>query len=63
MPKLDGNRVAIRGRVAPDTHARAVIAARDQGLSLSDYLGKLINQDTGVDSMTTRQELPITDVA
>lgn len=59
MPKLDGNRVAIRGRVAPDTHERAVAAARDQGLSLSDYLGRLIDRDTGVTQTTLRQELPI----
>lgn len=59
MPKLDGNRVAIRGRVAPETHERAVEAARNQGLSLSDYLGRLIDRDTGAVQMSTQRELPI----
>lgn len=59
MPKLDGNRVAIRGRVAPETHRRAVEAARNQGISLSDYLGRLIDRDTGVLQTSTQQELPI----
>lgn len=59
MPKLDGNRVAIRGRVRPETHERAVEAARQQGLSLSDYLGRLIDRDTGVSMTSGQQELPI----
>ena len=60
MPKLDGNRVALRGRVLPDTHERAVLAARERGLSLSDYLARLIDLDTvpGFDA-TDREELPI----
>lgn len=57
MPKLDGQRVALRGRVAPDTHTRAVLAARERGLSLSDYLGMLIDHDTeGREITPTRQE-------
>lgn len=62
MPKLDGRRVALRGRVLPDTHARAVVAAREHGLSLSDYLGMLIDRDTSGDqSDPPRQtELPLT---
>jgi hypothetical protein len=59
MPKLDGNRVAIRGRVRPETHERAVAAARRQGLSLSDYLGRLIDRDTGGAIASGQQELPI----
>ena len=61
MPKLDGNRVALRGRVMPDTHERAVLAAREKGLSLSDYLASLIDRDTvpGFDVRTHREELPI----
>lgn len=61
MPKLDGNRVALRGRVAPDTHQRAVLAARHNGLSLSDYMAMLIERDTanGQISATHREELPI----
>lgn len=45
-PKLDGHRVALRGRVYPETHRRAVLAARQHGLSLSDYLASLIDADT-----------------
>jgi len=48
QPKLDGNRVALRGRVTPDQHQRARRAAAQRGLSLSDYLGSLIDADTGV---------------
>lgn len=61
MPKLDGNRVALRGRVAPETHEKAVLAARHNGLSLSDYLAMLIERDTahGQVSATHREELPI----
>ena len=58
VPKLDGHRVALRGRVYPDTHRRAVIAARERGLSLSDYLASLIDADTGV-----RTPLPSTQEA
>ena len=47
QPKLDGNRVALRGRVTPDQHQRARLAAAQRGLSLSDYLGSLIDADTG----------------
>ena len=46
QPKLDGNRVALRGRVTPDQHQRARRAAARRGLSLSDYLGSLIDADT-----------------
>ena len=49
QPKLDGHRVALRGRVWPDTHRRAVQAARERGLSLSDYVGLLIDADTGAE--------------
>lgn len=46
-PKLDGNRVALRGRIYPDQHRRAHQAATEHGLSLSDYLGALIDRDHG----------------
>lgn len=61
MPKLDGNRVALRGRVLPDTHARAIRAAAINGLSLSDYLAMLIERDTanGQISKTRQETLPI----
>ena len=61
MPKLDGNRVALRGRVLPDTHARAARAAAVNGLSLSDYLAMLIDRDTanGQESQTRQETLPI----
>ncbi|WP_245861891.1 hypothetical protein [Georgenia soli] len=65
MPKLDGRRVALRGRVAPDTHTRAVLAARERGLSLSDYLGMLIDRDTEGREITPslQEELPLTKSA
>lgn len=47
-PKLDGNRVALRGRIYPDQHKRAHEAADSHGLSLSDYLGALIDRDCGL---------------
>ncbi len=60
MPKLDGNRVALRGRVMPDTHERAVLAAREKGMSLSDYLASLIDRDTVPGyTLVHREELPI----
>lgn len=50
MPKLDGNRVALRGRVFPEVHQLARQAADAAGLSLSDYLTILINQDAASDT-------------
>lgn len=47
-PKLDGNRVALRGRLFPDQHKRAHEAALSHGLSLSDYVGALIDRDAGL---------------
>lgn len=48
MPKLDGNRVPLRGRVFPEQHKRAHEAALRNGLSLSDYLGALVDRDAGL---------------
>lgn len=45
-PKLDGQRVALRGRVLPRQHARAKSQAARHGLSLSDYLAALIDRDS-----------------
>lgn len=47
-PKLDGQRVALRGRVLPDQHARATASAAKHGLSLSEYLGALVDRDNGL---------------
>jgi hypothetical protein len=47
-PKLDGHRVALRGRVLPQQHARARTQAARHGLSLSDYLAALIDRDSGL---------------
>jgi hypothetical protein len=47
-PKLDGHRVALRGRVLPEQHARATTQAARHGLSLSDYLAALIDRDSGL---------------
>ena len=47
-PKLDGNRVALRGRVLPEQHARATTRAARHGLSLSNYLAALIDRDSGL---------------
>lgn len=47
-PKLDGNRVALRGRIFPIQHRRAHDAAHEAGLSLSDYLGALVDKDHGL---------------
>lgn len=61
-PKLDGNRVALRGRLYPDQHKRAHEAATHHGLSLSDYVGALIDRDAGLPNKIddARQEaLPI----
>lgn len=48
QPKLDGHRVPMRARVFPDTHRRATLAARERGMSLSEYLALLVDEDTGV---------------
>lgn len=54
--KLDGNRVALRGRILPETKLRANAAAAARGLTLSDYLASLIIADTGgVDPSATSQ--------
>ena len=61
-PKLDGNRVALRGRVLPEQHARAHAKADEAGLSLSEYLGALIDRDCGVPNKLDnhdQEELPI----
>ncbi|WP_052207403.1 hypothetical protein [Sinomonas humi] len=59
-PKLDGSRVALRGRVLPDQHKRATEDALEAGLSLSEYLGALIDRARGLpnklDSNYTTQE-------
>ncbi|MGM7777436.1 hypothetical protein ACSVHC_15655 [Arthrobacter sp. KNU-44] len=47
-PKLDGRRVALRGRVLPAQHARATTQAARHGLSLSEYLAALIDRDSGL---------------
>lgn len=47
-PKLDGNRVALRGRLLPAQHKRAHEAAHSHGLSLSEYVGALIDRDAGL---------------
>lgn len=47
-PKLDGLRVALRGRISPAQHKRAHEAAGRYGLSVSDYLGALIDRDNGL---------------
>lgn len=49
-PKLDGHRVALRGRVLPQQHARATTQAAGHGLSLSEYLAALIDRDSGLPS-------------
>lgn len=61
-PKLDGNRVALRGRVFPDQWKRAHLAADTHGLSLSDYLGALIDRDAGLPNKidnSQQEALPI----
>lgn len=47
-PKLDGQRVALRGRVLPEQHARATTQAAQHGMSLSEYLAALIDRDSGL---------------
>lgn len=61
-PKLDGHRVALRGRLYPDQHKRAHEAANAHGLSLSDYVGALIDRDNGLPNKldnTNQESLPI----
>ena len=65
-PKLDGHRVALRGRIYPEQHKRAHDAAFENGLSLSDYLGALIDRDRGLPNKLDqkRQEaLPIAEAS
>jgi hypothetical protein len=65
-PKLDGNRVALRGRIYPDQHKRAHEAAQQHGLSLSDYLGALIDRDSGLPNKlddANQEALPISRMA
>lgn len=62
IPKLDGNRVALRGRVFPQQWRQAHSAASAHGLSLSDYLGALIDRDAGLPNKidnTQQEALPI----
>lgn len=60
MPKLDGQRVALRGRVYPDTHQRAHDAAESAGMSLSEYLAMLIDRDTlGRDYQPATRAVPM----
>lgn len=61
-PKLDGNRVALRGRVFPKQWRQAHAAAAAHGLSLSDYLGALIDRDAGLPNKidnSQQEALPI----
>ncbi len=61
-PKLDGNRVALRGRLLPEQHKRAHEAAHAHGLSLSEYVGALIDRDAGLSNKiddTQQEALPI----
>ncbi|WP_369021757.1 hypothetical protein [Paenarthrobacter ureafaciens] len=67
MPKLDGNRVPLRGRVSPVQHKRAHEAAAMYGLSLSDYLGALIDRAEGlpnkIDNPDNQGTLPIAEAS
>lgn len=54
--KFDGDRVALRGRVYPDQHARATAQAKHHGLSLSEYLAALIDRDSGLPSKLDHEE-------
>lgn len=61
-PKLDGNRVALRGRVFPDQWKRAHEGADAHGLSLSEYLGALVDRDHGLPNKidnSQQEALPI----
>lgn len=55
-PKLDGKRVALRGRVLPEQHARASAQAARRGLSLSEYLAALIDRDSGISTILDTEE-------
>jgi len=63
QPKLDGFRVALRGRVSPELHASATRAARARGLSLSDYLASLIAADTGTTGRSTESRQGALDIS
>ncbi|MCX8456548.1 hypothetical protein [Paenarthrobacter ureafaciens] len=67
MPKLDGNRVPLRGRVYPVQHKRAHEAAAKHNLSLSDYLGALIDRAEGlpnkIDNPDRQGALPIPEAS
>lgn len=62
-PKLDGHRVALRGRVFPAQHARATIQAARHGLSLSDYLAALIDRDSGLPTVLDNRPEALTPEA
>jgi hypothetical protein len=59
-PKLDGHRVALRGRVLPQQHARARTRAARHGLSLSDYLAALIDRDSGLPTRLNQEPETLT---
>lgn len=59
-PKLDGRRVAMRGRVLPAQHARAKSQVARHGLSLSDYLAALIDRDSGMPTRLNQEPEPLT---
>jgi transcriptional regulator with XRE-family HTH domain len=59
-PKLDGHRVALRGRVLPGQHARATTQAARHGLSLSDYLAALIDRDSGLPTRLDQEQAALT---
>jgi hypothetical protein len=62
-PKLDGHRVALRGRVLPEQHARARTQAARHGLSLSDYLAALIDRDSGLPTRLDQEPEALTPKA
>lgn len=55
-PKLDGQRVALRGRVLPAQHARASAQAAQYGMSLSEYLAALIDRASGLPTKLDNEE-------
>lgn len=62
-PKLDGHRVALRGRVLPQQHVRATTQAARHGLSLSDYLAALIDRDSGLPTRLDNEAKALTPSA
>lgn len=56
-PKLDGLRIPLKLRVAPERHKHAWIRAHEIGISMADYVAALIDRDAGLPNVIDNPEL------